>query len=214
MVQPTARRSAARLAVAVVCVAASACRHDAGQPTQLIDGTPAHAPPVTLEGITTTAVTTVVRVGGVKLSCGRGLPAPGPGAIRRVGVSGSSITFVARDERAVRACDGAQADGWCGHAFAHIRSNRRLDPRLSLTCSQEGGTPLGFAWVQPRPSAAYVVVEQRGYAEVYPVAGSAPVRVTTADVDVAMSSARFDISEHAANGRRIRAYVLDAQISG
>ena len=39
--------------------------------------------------------------------------------------------------------------------------------------------PLGFVWVEPEPRAAYVVVEQPGYVEVYAVAGELPVRVAT-----------------------------------
>lgn len=210
---PTARRLAACLAVVLVTLAAlTACRDDAARPTQLVDGTPARVASVRLEGVARPAVMTAVRVGGKPGACGGG--STGQVAVHRVGVSGSSITLLARKERTVRACDATRANRWCGYAFARIRRGHILDPRLSLTCSRESGVTLGFAWIQPHPDAAYVVVAQRGYAEAYAVAGSVPVRVTTADVNVASSSARIDVTEHTANGRQIRAYTLEPQVSG
>ena len=76
------------------------------------------------------------------------------------------------------------------------------------------GEPLAFAWVQPRRAAAYVVVAHRGYDEVYPTAGGVPVRIAGGDVDIAASRAAFAVSEHAANGRRLRDYELEAAVSG
>ena len=67
---------------------------------------------------------------------------------------------------------------------------------------------------QPRRAAAYVVVAHRGYNEVYPVVGAVPVRIAGDDVDIASSRATFAISQHAADGRRLRDYELEAAVSG
>jgi hypothetical protein len=63
-------------------------------------------------------------------------------------------------------------------------------------------------------AARYVVVQASGHAEAYAVVGGTPVRVTTEDVDVGMSRATFIVSEHARDGRRLRAYELAAQVAG
>jgi hypothetical protein len=76
------------------------------------------------------------------------------------------------------------------------------------------GDPVGFAWIEPGAGAAYIVVRQSGYAEVYAVAGDVPVRVTTADADLMSSRASFSISEHDGDGRRLRMYELEAQVAG
>jgi hypothetical protein len=69
-------------------------------------------------------------------------------------------------------------------------------------------------WVQPGADAAYVVVARPGYHEVHPAVAGLPVRVTTADVDLAGTSATIVGSEHARDGRRLRAYELEARVSG
>ena len=63
-------------------------------------------------------------------------------------------------------------------------------------------------------AAAYVVVAHRGYNEVYPFVGGVPVRIAGDDVDIASSRATFAISEHAADGSRLRDYELEAAVSG
>jgi hypothetical protein len=61
----------------------------------------------------------------------------------------------------------------------------------------------------------YVVVAQPGYAEVYAVAGSLPVRVaTTTGVEIDGSSASLDLREHGADGTLLRAYRLEAAVAG
>jgi hypothetical protein len=139
--------------------------------------------------------------------------------VERVGVSGASVTVADSRSRELRGCDASrvrQAGGasWCGHAFARLRAGRLRDPRLSLTCRDAHGDPLGFAWIEPGPRAAYVAVARPGYHEVHLVLAGLPVRVTTDDVDSAAASATFVISEHGADGRRLRSYELEARVAG
>jgi hypothetical protein len=133
--------------------------------------------------------------------------------IERIGASGSSVTLVGLSARAAYACDAVDST-WCGRAFGRIDAGRLRDPRLSVTCRDTGGEPVAFAWVQPSPAAAYVVVDGPGFAEVYRTAGSVPVRATTLDVDPVASGATVAISEHARDGRRLREYELEAQVAG
>ena len=76
------------------------------------------------------------------------------------------------------------------------------------------GEPVAFAWIQPAAIATYVAIADRGYSQAYRAAGGLPIRVTTSDVDLATSSARFEVSEHGRDGERLRAYELDAVVSG
>jgi len=203
------------------------CTGDTSRPpATLIDGSPARQPRVALEGISGPRIATRVRV--APASSARGLSAGGlcasaEGAsgrvVERIGVSGASVTFFEPGRRGVRACDATDihrsgVEPWCAHAFGRVTGSRLRDPRLSITCRDAIGDPVGFAWVQPRSAAAYVVVRQPGYAEVYATSGVAPVRVTTADVDLTSSSATFPISEHAEDGTQVRSYELEAQVAG
>ncbi len=54
------------------------------------------------------------------------------------------------------------------------------DPRLDL-CTNTDDELTAFAWVEPQPDAKWVVVSDAGNREVYEVAESLPVRVTTTD---------------------------------
>jgi hypothetical protein len=180
---------------------------------------------VVLEDVDDRSVATVVRVasadaasGSSARSCFAAIGQAAGAVIERVGVSGRSITFVGPGQRTAHACDsstaGSNGDPWCGHAFDRFESGRLRDPRLSLTCRATNGDPVGFAWIEPGAETTYVVVRQPGYAEVYASAGNAPVRVTTAEPDVALSHAAFWISEHGEDGRRLRSYALETQAAG
>jgi hypothetical protein len=197
-------------------------------PSKLIDGSRVRPLTIVLEGVDGSRVATVVRstAAGAAAS-GRnarsciavtGVPGGGP-IVGRVGVSGRSITFFGPGRRTAHACDATSAGhpndtGWCGQAFGQVHSGRLRDPRLSLSCRSEDGDPVGFAWIQPAAATAYVVVRQSDYAEVYAVAGDAPVRVTTSDVDLTSSGATFSISEHTEDGGQVRSYELEAQVAG
>ena len=171
-------------------------------PSKLIDGSRVRPLTVVLEGVDGSRVATVVRStaagaaasGRNARSCIAVTGVPGGGAIvERVGVNGRSITFLGAGRRTAHACDATSAGhpndtGWCGQAFGQVHSGRLRDPRLSLS--------------------------QSDYAEVYAVAGDAPVRVTTSDVDLTSSGATFSISEHTEDGGLLRSYELEAQVAG
>ncbi len=104
---------------------------------------------------------------------------------------------------------------WCGRAYGRLVRSRLQDPRLDLACTTLSGGPLAFAWFEPGRHTAYVAVRQPGYVEVYPVAGRAPIRITTTTgISVAGSSATFEISEHDRGGALLRSSTLEARIAG
>jgi hypothetical protein len=213
------------LALAVVAVAGCSW-YEPSVPSELADGTPARSPPVALEGVDGPIVASRARVlkpGSLKPDSQIGrcvLPAADPDTVvvERVGVSGANVTFSASRGRELRGCDASEArEGggtWCGHAFARLRNGRLRDPRLSLTCRDADGDPLGFVWIQPTPEAGYVVVARPGYSEAHTVVAGLPVRVTGEDVDLDRASAALAVSEHARDGRRVRSYELEARVSG
>jgi hypothetical protein len=224
----TRSASRSRPLILVVAAAAVACSgEDPSGPSVLVDGTQARPPPVALEGVDGPAVMSrarVLRQGSLSPTspigrCVSTAADPGSVVVEHVGVRGASITFSDSRGRELRGCDAtrvreAGGTSWCEHAFARLRAGRLRDPRLSLTCREADGDPVGFVWVQPSPGSAYVVVTRAGYHEVYPVVGGLPVRVTTDDVDLAAASATLLAGEHARDGRRLRSYELEARVSG
>ena len=210
----------ATLALVVGCTSEST-----PAPSALIDGSPVHPSSITFEGVERPLVATRVRVvpGGsrgerlLRASCVPHAAPSGP-VVERIGVSGVSVTFFDPGHRGVHACDAtdfdrSRAERWCAHAFGRFSRARSWDPRLTITCRDAGGEPVGFAWVEPSEAAAYVVARQLGYAEVYAAFGTTPVRVTTSDVDVVSSRATFAISEHTRDGGHLRSYELEAQVA-
>ncbi len=197
----------------VSIVALVACSERAAPPTQLVDGSRAAPSHVAFENVDAPVLATVARRRSVDARCDLEV---GPDAVvvERVGVSGASVTAWSPRERIVRACDRTTAGSPCGHAFTRLRPAGQLDPRLSLTCTDSDGARVGFAWIAPGARTTYVVVAHAQHAEAYRVLAGAPVRITTHDVDLATSSARFDVSEHAADGRRLDSYFLVARVAG
>ena len=193
-------------------------------PPQLIDGTPTKPPAVALETSGPQIATkvrivdsTAARRNRIGRCLARASERPRPGTIvERTSVNGSTVTFRTASGLDVVACDGSSVGSWCGRSLGHLHDGRLLDPRLDLAgCSTADGDPLAFAWIDPGSRTRFVAIEQSGYAEVYEVAGLVPVRVTTTrDIDSDTSSARFDVSEHDATGRRLRSYTLDARVAG
>jgi hypothetical protein len=197
-------------AIAAALAIAAGCDDERAPPARLVDGSPARALALTFEGVEGPVVATTLRQGSPpRYGCGP--PARARTIVERVGVTGASITVAVDD--GVHACDATDADSPCGQAFAP-RPLPLRDPRLSLTCRSDGGDPIGFAWVVPMSGAAFVVVQNDGYAEAYPTAGQLPIRVTTSGVDSATSSAHVELTEHAKDGRLVRARSVDAQVAG
>lgn len=204
-----------RAAATVIAASAlTACAGGGDTPTRLVDGSEARRSSVVFEGVDVPVLMTLARRTRGASRCGAAANGSAALVVERVGVDGASVTGYSAGAHGVRACDRTTATAWCGHAFSPVRASSRLDPRLSLTCNGSDGERIGFAWIKPRSKTRYVVVANGGYAEAYEVLGDAPVRVTTDDVDLAASSARVDASEHAANGRRLHAYRLVAQVAG
>lgn len=216
------------VALGLLCLA-TGCLHDSPPPppTMLSDGSLARPPRVALDGVAGPTVATrvrAVRSDAVEAgsAAGRCLGSSGRSeglVVERIDVHGSTVTYLGPGRRAAYACERAgngstTVEPWCGRAVGRLEQGRLRDPRLDLICRDEDGEPLAFAWVQPRRAAAYVVVAHRGYNEVYPVVRGVPVRIAGDEVAVASSRATFAISEHAADGRRLRDYVLEAAVSG
>jgi hypothetical protein len=139
--------------------------------------------------------------------------------VQRVGIDGANLTFRSGGPW-VRGCDAAARPKghtrfWCGGAVGRIRPDGSLfDPRLDLACRDAQGRQIGFAWVDPAPGVRYVVVESDDRAEIYPTAGTLPVRVATADVSSEESSATFRITQYADDGRRISGETLRVVVAG
>ena len=94
------------------------------------------------------------------------------------------------------------------------RRNRLNDPRLDILCADRRGL-LGAAWVVPLPRARSIAVREGDRIDVYPVAGRLPVRIWTRDgVDVARSSADFDVSQLARGGRELARERLRTFVAG
>ena len=220
--------SQARAAIAVgLALLATACTaDDPSPPKSLSDGSPARPPPVELQGVERPVLATRVRIASLSAlrpssataACAEPNRVANGVAVERIDVRGRSVTYVAANGRGAYACDAVEnsmrSESWCGRAFGRFVDGRLRDSRLSLGCEDQAGVPVAFAWVQPAAGGVYVAIAHDGYSEAYRVAGGLPVRVSTHDVDVATSSARFDVSEHGRDGERLRAYELEAVVSG
>jgi hypothetical protein len=218
--------------LASAAVIPSACDlHERAAPTTLMDGTPVREAPAQLEGVDRPTVLTTARVsleggyreGSASAACLQGRHrslAAGGLSIERVGVDSESVTLRESSGRGIIGCDNSlgwreENRRWCGSAYGVLHAGRLRDPRLSIGCRTRDGTPLGFVWIEPQPTAGYVVVEQPGYAEVYEVAGGLPVRVaTTTGVEIEGSRANIDLREHAADGSLLKEYRLETAVSG
>jgi hypothetical protein len=141
-------------------------------------------------------------------------------AVVRVGAASESVTFEEPAHRGVFACSNSAGPReedrrWCSVAYGQLYSGKLRDPRLSIACKTTDGASVGFVWVEPEPNVRYVAVEQPEYTEVYEPAGGLPIRIATVSgVDIATSSATFDVSEHDEDGGLLRKYELEAFVAG
>src|SRR5262245_972541 len=216
--------------VAVAAVIQVACLGSESSPSELVDGSAVRRPSVTLDGVSSRQVETKVAALDIRKAASGPVSrclatthehVPHAPIVRRVGVAGTSVTYRTASGRAAVACDGTNLSPessrtWCGVALGRMRGERLLDPRLDLaSCSTPSGEPVAFVWVEPGPRTRYVTVGREGYVEVYPVMAGLPVRVaTTSGIDVAGSSAAVDLSEHDAEGQKLRSYTLWARVAG
>lgn len=207
----------------------ASCSGDSRPPESLLDGSPVGTPPIELEGVVEPAVATKFRIiSGSALesdprvaTCVRGRIRIEPVGVvvERVGVASETVTY--RADAELHGCDNSAGSRegdrrWCGSSTGRLYGGRLRDPRLDIVgCESASGERMGFAWIEPARDTRYVAVEQPGYTEVYETAGGLAVRVaTTTDIDLERSGARFRVSEHDAEGRLLKRYVLDAVVAG
>lgn len=198
-------------------------------PKRLVDGSLARSASIRFESVGEPVLMTRLRLVSARSArpgsrlgdcLGSGWSAlPAWSIVHRLGTDGESATFLDHSRRALMACDGTRGDlgsAWCGHVHGRLVRGRLRDPRLGLGgCSTTEGQPVAFVWITPRPRARYVVVERRGFSESYEAAAGLPVRVAATErVDTAHSSALVRVSEHAVDGRRLRAYDVEARVAG
>lgn len=103
--------------------------------------------------------------------------------VERIGANGRTITFRAPDG-GLEGCDRNPRarpiqNPWCGGSAWPLRQGRVSDPRLDICTDKHGRGVVAFAWINALPRARWVVVDQPGFKEVYPVAARLPVRVST-----------------------------------
>lgn len=220
-----------RLLGALLVVAALAACGGDSSPLQLADGSQAAELPAALDELddavlTKTEVTAAMDVDQVALvACDQRLESDATPVVERVGIAGSSWTFRG-ESSSLHACekipdpiefedpDNFGGGIWCAIATGRLDADGLNDPRLDL-CQTAGGDVTGFAWIEPLPDAKWVVVSDAGTREVYEVAESLPVRVTTTDGTQPQSSlASFDVEEYAADGTKLREYVLETGVAG
>lgn len=229
MARGPARRALALVGLAVIA-ATPGCSSGPGHPPgRLVDGTRWKAPPVRLEAPRPQILTRVVAIDANQATAGTAAGEclrsarehrAGGKVVVRTGVRGISVTFRTASGRALIACDDDHAvraahSSWCGRAYGRLDIGRLVDPRLDLAgCRTATGDPIAFAWFTPSPDTAYLAVRQKSYTEVYPVARSLPVRVTTDAIAPDRSGATFEISEHATSGALLRSSTLDARVAG
>lgn len=227
-----ARRRLSVVALVVAALLAGCAGESAGDGTvSLLDGSSAGEAPVELDGVdggTVLTSATAIPIAAIEpdsaaASCLRDefaeLDAVGS-AVVRVGVSSESATFEEASRRGLYGCSNSagpreESRRWCDGAYGQLYSGRLRDPRLSILCKTTDGAYVGFVWIQPAEGVSYLAVEQPEYTEVYEATGGLPIRIATVSgVDVETSSATFSVSEHDAEGRRLREYELEAFVAG
>jgi hypothetical protein len=202
---------------------------------QLVDGSPAAELPAALEGLDDAVLTrtAVVPAGDTDpdelTACWTPTASVDAAGLERItkvveraGLQGSSWTFAASSslyacdripDPAIDPDDNPYKGLWCGSPSGRLEGAQLNDPRLDL-CTSNDGDVTAFVWVEPQPEAKWVVVSDAGSREVYEVAASLPVRVTTADSVNPAGSASFAVEEYAADGSKLREYTLNAQVAG
>jgi hypothetical protein len=219
--------------VAALATVAAGCGGKASSPPSLVGGSRPPPIPAVLAEKLGDAVMTRVRVARAEAidpvrlrTCtqpARMLLGQRSIVVERTGVAGASLGFAVPAE-GLYACqsipdpvpdrDRPKGSPWCVGSYGRTVGGRLTDPRLSL-CESEGGRWTAFVWVEPVKQARWVVVRDGPQREIYEVAGSLPVRVTTTSgVRPQRSAASFDVEQYAADGAKLASYVLDAVVAG
>jgi hypothetical protein len=213
-----------RLIVTVAAVViAAGCSAGDRRPSRLVDGRSA----ATFEPVdgSVIAPARVVQLGDRAEAClspaDRANVAADTPAVERVGVEGESLTFSARDDSVVYACDGGvdpageRAPPWCGAVLGELDHGQVLDPRLDVLCRDRMRRPLAYAFIEPVPGARWIGVRQDGYVEVNEVLGGLPVRVATIrGIDLDNSRATLELTQYDASGRELIHGEMEAAVAG
>lgn len=227
------RPSGATALVAACVLAATACG-GTQQPVTLADGSTGARIPAALGRLGHSAVLTTARTistraldararACIALTTGRAL-ARGQTFVERVDHFGSSLTFQRHGSPFVIGCTsaahtpGASDVGgkavWCGHVVGEIRAGHLVDPRLDIACRTRTGSPLGSAWIEPVVHAKWIVARGHALTQIYPTAGSLPVRVTTLSADLPTATAVFRVEQYDAQGTRVSEETLRTAVAG
>lgn len=218
-----------RALVGVLLLALAGCG-GGDAPPQLVDGSTAASIPAELGGFDDAVLTRTEVKDESDLeqdeyeACGVPADHGARTVVERTGLHGSSLTIGSGsllfgcdkipDPHTAQDPDLPFGGVWCASPNGRIKDGVLNDPRLDL-CANTDNDLTGFAWVEPQPATKWVIVSDAGTREVYEVAESLPVRVTTTDgVQLWTSRASFDIEEYAADGSKLREYVLETAVAG
>jgi hypothetical protein len=217
------------LTVAASLLATTGCGGGTSRP-RLVDGSRVAELPAALKRLDG-AVLTRTRVVAAKEvdqhamdACGFVPRDGGTAVVERVGLNGSSITFAGTGS-SLYACDkipdpATAADPdlpwggvWCGGSAGRFSGGTLDDPRLDL-CSNTEDDVVAFVWVEPGAKTKWLVVSDAGTQEVYDVAASLPVRITTTHGIDPAGRASFHVGAYGADGTRLRESTLSARVAG
>ena len=216
-------RSCGGALLALLCVSSvSVVSASASTPRHLIDGSRPPAVPKVLREQGAGFLMTRVRVVSPKqvrrlvLACARDRRALSQGVVvERIGVNGRTITF-RTPGGGLEGCDRNPRarpvqNPWCGGAAWTLQSGRVSDPRLDICYAKHQRPVVAFGWINALPAARWIVIEQPGFREVYPVAAHLPVRVST--VSEIGSPTTFRSSQYDEHGVLLARKVVKASIA-
>jgi len=226
-----ARRPTAVAAVVIsLTVAAAGCGHDRGGDRTLVDGSRPPPLPDVLGDVGPAPVTSRVRLRrAAQLDTRRRACldafrpefriSPRTVVVERTGVAGANLTFLDASRRVVLGCDrtGRPVGGgrsWCARSVGRLLRGRLQDPRVDILCHGALGARIGFGWIVPASGTRWIASRNGAVTEIAAVAAGLPVRVATADVDTATSSATFEVTEYDEDGATVRRYTLHASVAG
>jgi len=135
--------------------------------------------------------------------------------VERIGVNGRDITFLTAPSE-IEGCDRnprarAIHGPWCGSSGWGFRQGRVSDARLDICTDRRGRSVVAFGWINPLAHAKWIVVDQPGFREVYPVAANLPVRVST--VTEIGSPTTFNTAQYDARGVLLKRQTVKAAIA-
>ena len=214
--------------LALIILLCASCGSKTEVQVRLADARPAPPLPAALRGMSDAVLTRALAAGPGRISpsersCVNALtnsvPAANVRMVERVDVRGTSLTFRVPGTARVFGClsnRGPRHRGvtWCGHVVGEIRHGLLLDPRLDIACRDRHGHPWGSVWIDPDPRARWIVAREQGLAQVYPVVGPLPIRITTSAVDVRSASATFIVEQYDGTGGRVAFSIVRAAVAG